>query len=53
MFARRRSNKSGSISVHIIAKKGGKFKVVKHIGTAKPNSIKLEYLLNYAKKLKT
>lgn len=53
MFIRKRHNKSGSVSIQIIVKKVGKFKVVKHIGTAKPDSVELEYLLSYAKKLKT
>ncbi|MBU4210559.1 transposase, partial [Patescibacteria group bacterium] len=52
MFVRQRSNKSGSVSVQIIFKKNGLYKVVKHIGTAQPNSIELEYLLTHAQELK-
>ena len=35
MFLRKKKNKSGSISVQIISKSGGKYKVVKTIGSAK------------------
>ncbi|MBU1088948.1 IS1634 family transposase [Patescibacteria group bacterium] len=52
MFVRQRRNKSGSVSIQIILKKSGLYRVVKHIGTAQPNSIELEYLLTYAEELK-
>ena len=35
MFVRKKKNKSGSISVQIISKEGGKYKVVKTIGSSK------------------
>jgi len=35
MFVRKKKNKSGSISVQIISKKSGKYKVVKTIGSSK------------------
>jgi len=35
MFLRKKNNKSGSISVQIISKSGGKYKVVKTIGCSK------------------
>ncbi len=35
MFLRKKANKSGSISVQIISKSGGKYKVVKTIGTGR------------------
>ena len=35
MFLRKKKNKSGSISVQIISKPGGKYKVVKTIGCAR------------------
>ena len=35
MFVRKKRNKSGSISVQIISKEGGKYKVVKTIGSSK------------------
>ena len=34
MFIRRKSNKSGSVSIQIISKAGGKYKVVKSLGSA-------------------
>jgi len=35
MFVRKKKNKSGSISIQIISKEGGKYKVVKTIGSSK------------------
>lgn len=37
MFIRKKKNKSGSISVQIVSKQSGKFKVIKRIGTASCN----------------
>lgn len=45
MFLRKKKNKSGSISVQIISKAGGKYKVVKTIGSGKSEN-ELEILLN-------
>ena len=43
MFVRRRNNKSGSTSVQIIDKSSGKYRVVKHIGTA-DDEAEIKYL---------
>lgn len=51
MYVRKRKNKSGTTSIQIIQKERGKYKVLKHIGTAK-NDIELDYLLSYAKDAK-
>ena len=34
MFVRRKTNRSGSISVHVVDKSGGGYKVIKTFGTA-------------------
>jgi len=47
MFIRQRKNNSGSISVQIIDKSSGKYKVVETIGCAK-NDIELEFYLQSA-----
>jgi len=51
MYVRKRKNKSGTTSVQIIQKTRGKYKVLKHIGTAKTKT-ELNYLLSYAKDAK-
>ncbi|MFH1561498.1 MAG: IS1634 family transposase [Patescibacteria group bacterium] len=51
MYIRKRKNKSGTISVQIIQKKHGKYKVLKHIGTAKTKT-ELDYLFSHAKDVK-
>ncbi len=45
MFLRKKKNKSGSVSVQIISKSGGKYKVVKTIGCGKSES-EIEQLYN-------
>ncbi|RUA11726.1 MAG: hypothetical protein DSY82_03105 [Flavobacteriia bacterium] len=46
MFLRKKKNKSGSISIQIISKSGGKYKVIKTIGCGRTEQEvqKLEYL---------
>ena len=48
MFVRKKRNASGSVSIQIISKKGGKYKVVETIGCSKDNE-KIEQLCNKAK----
>lgn len=43
MFARKKKNKSGSISIQIIDKSGGSYKVIKTVGSSKDKQ-KIEYL---------
>ncbi|WP_187647222.1 IS1634 family transposase [Nitrosophilus labii] len=49
MFIREKKNKSGSVSIQIISKKRGKYKVIETIGSAK-DEIKRSLLLDKAKK---
>ena len=49
MFIREKKNKSGSISIQIISKKNGKYKVIETIGCAK-NKLEKEKLILKAKK---
>ncbi len=48
MFIRKNKNRSGNISVQLVSKSKGKYKVVKTIGCAKTGE-ELEYLLSCAK----
>lgn len=47
MFVRKKKNKSGSISIQIIDKSAGRYRVVKTIGSTK-NPSRVEYLLRQA-----
>ncbi|YCK90821.1 hypothetical protein ACKGJI_05710 [Sulfurospirillum sp. 1307] len=47
MFVRQKKNKSGSISIQIISKSKGKYKVVETIGCSK-NNYEIEKLLKQA-----
>jgi len=49
MFIREKKNKSGTISIQIISKKNGKYKVIETIGCAK-DEINKELLVSIAKK---
>jgi hypothetical protein len=49
MFIREKKNKSGNISIQIISKKNGKYKVIETIGCAK-DEINKELLVSIAKK---
>ena len=49
MFIREKKNKSGTISIQIISKKNGKYKVIETIGCAK-DEINQELLVSIAKK---
>jgi len=49
MFIREKKNKSGTISIQIISKKNGKYKVIETIGCAK-DEINKELLISIAKK---
>ena len=52
MFIREKKNKSGSISIQIISKTNGKYKVVETIGCAKNNLEKEKLLLKAKRRLK-
>jgi len=47
MFVRKKKNKSGSVSIQIISKSNGKYKVVETIGCSK-NEIEIEQLVKKA-----
>jgi transposase len=47
MFIRKKKNKSGSVSIQIISKDGGKYKVVKSIGSGKTDA-EIDYLYRRA-----
>jgi len=49
MFIRKKENKSGSVSIQIIDKSSGKYKVVKTIGSSQTEG-ELASLLHQAKK---
>ena len=51
MYIRKRKNKTGTTSVQIIQKTLGKYKVLKHIGTAR-NNTELDYLISRAEDVK-
>ena len=47
MFVRKKRNKSGSVSIQIIDKSGGKYKVIKTVGCAKDKN-KIEFIYKQA-----